>query len=129
MTFDDLIAAEWNRPFDWQSNHCALFAARCVDVQLGTTFEAKVRETFPVTNVRDYLHHVRVKPLEALVTEWLGPPISAAYLQKGDVVLMVRKRHEALAVQDAHQILLNGPRGVRAAPARYAVKGWRVQRA
>jgi len=75
-------------PFVWSVHDCVLFAARCVDAQLGTRFEFNI--------LRDYDYHEPVTAVrivkqaggwEPLITRYLGPSSNPTELSFGDVVL------------------------------------------
>lgn len=118
-------------PFVWAVHDCALFAARCVDAQLGTRFESKIQRDYsynePVTAIRI------VKGAggwEKIIGRYLGPSVSADCLEFGDVVLghglSPFERTALLGICDEEMFMAPGNDRLEWIPMANAQMGWKL---
>lgn len=118
-------------PFLWAVHDCALFAARCVDAQLGTRFEANI--------LRDYHYESPVMAVrlvreaggwEAIIGRYLGPAVPADQIEFGDVVLARAnppfERTALLGICDEDLIILPGSERLEWMPMANALVGWKL---
>jgi hypothetical protein len=120
-------------PFMWAVHDCALFAARCVDAQLGTRFETNIQ--------RDYKYESPIAALrivkeaggwEPIISRYIGPPVQIDQIEFGDVVLARApepfERTSLLGVCDEELIIVPGSQGLEWQPMAYALLGWKLDR-
>jgi hypothetical protein len=118
-------------PFAWCSHDCVLFAARCVDAQLGTRFEFNIQ--------RDYRYEGPISALrlvaeaggwEEIIGRYLGPPSAAEGLRFGDVVLGCAappfERTTLLGICDEELFMAPDSNGISWSPMSQALKGWKL---
>lgn len=125
------IRAARDKPFAWGRFDCALFACDCAAAMTGVDAGARFRDRYrtELGAARALKRIGGVASLEALAIAVLGPPISVAEAQRGDVVLIETEWGPALAV-----IALNGreafapsrTHGIVALPVASAHSAWRV---
>lgn len=118
-------------PFAWTTHDCVLFAARCVDAQLGTRFEYNI--------ARDYQYEGPISALrivvaaggwEALVTRYLGASVKAEKLEFGDVVLghgpPPFERATLLGICDEELFMAPDTEALSWLPMSNAILGWKI---
>ena len=126
-----VIEAYRKMPFMWAVHDCALFAARCVDAQLGTRFESNI--------VRDCLYETPIAALrivkeaggwEQIIGRYLGPSVSPDQLELGDVVLAHApppfERTSLLGICDEELIIVPGSERLEWHPIAQALRGWKL---
>ncbi len=75
-------------PFVWRVHDCVLFAARCVDAQIGTRLEANLLRDYQYTGPVPAIRIVKdAGGWEVGISRYLGPSVAPAELEFGDVVL------------------------------------------
>jgi hypothetical protein len=119
-------------PFAWQVHDCVLFAARCVDAQIGTRLEFNIQ--------RDYKYNGPVAALrivteaggwEPIISRYLGPSVKPSELEFGDVVLGHAKppfeRTSLLGICDEDLIIVPGSERLEWLPMSNAMMGWKLE--
>lgn len=120
-----------NIPFAWTVHDCVLFAARCVDAQIGTRFEYNIP--------RDYKYDGPVSALrivigaggwEKLIERYLGPSVAPDRLEFGDVVLGHShppfERTTLLGICDEELFMAPDTDGLCWLPMAHALMGWKI---
>lgn len=118
-------------PFAWNVHDCVLFAARCVDAQLGTRFEANIQ--------RDYRYDGAVSALrlvvdaggwEKMIARYLGPSVPSSRIEFGDVVLGHSyppfERSTMIGVCDEELFIAPDTEGLSWLPMSHAIMGWKL---
>lgn len=127
-----VIEAYRNTAFTWGLHDCALFAARCVDAQIGTRFESNIQRDYayegPVSAVR------LVKEAggwETIIGRYMGASVSPEDLEiLGDVVLARAhapfERTALLGIRDEELIVVPGTLKLEWLPMSHAICGWKL---
>lgn len=118
-------------PFAWNAHDCVLFAARCVDAQLGTRFEFNIP--------RDYRYDGPISALRAvaeaggwekIIARYLGPAAKASELEFGDVVLghgpPPFERTTLVGICDEELFMAPDSDGLAWLPMSDALMGWKL---
>lgn len=126
-----VVEAYRKTPFAWNAHDCVLFAARCVDAQLGTRFEGNIR--------RDYRYEGAVSALrvvaeaggwEKIIGRYLGPSVAPEKIEFGDVVLghgpPPFDRSTMIGVCDEELFMAPDNEGLAWLPMSYAIMGWKL---
>ena len=118
-----------NAKFEWGVHDCALFAARCFDVQLGTNFESRIL----ALNYHSSLSALRIIEREggweAFITRMIGrPPVESSGLVFGDAVLGRANGPLALGICDDDYFMAPAEQGLAWLPMSRAIKGWPCRR-
>lgn len=118
-------------PFMWATHDCALFAARCVDAQLGTRFEFNIQRDYRYSEAVSAVRLVKESGgWDAIIGRYLGPPVAPDLLQFGDVVLGCAKppfeRTTLLGICDEELFMVPDENGLSWMPMSQAQKGWRL---
>lgn len=120
-----------NIPFGWTANDCVLFAARCVDAQIGTRFEYNILRDYkydgPISALRVV---VQAGGWEKLIGRYMGASVSAAELEFGDVVLGHPRppfeRTTLVGVCDEELFMAPDSDGLSWLPMSNALMGWKI---
>lgn len=120
-----------NVPFAWTVHDCVLFAARCVDAQLGTRFEFNIPRDYKYDGALSALRIVmQAGGWENLIARYLGPPVAAKDLEFGDVVLGHSlppfDRTTMIGVCDEELFMAPDTEGLVWLPMSYALAGWKL---
>jgi hypothetical protein len=120
-----------NIPFTWSVHDCVLFAARCVDAQIGTRFEYNIP--------RDYKYEGPISALrivaeaggwEKLIGRYLGPSVTPDRLEFGDVVLghphAPFERSTNMGICDEELFMAPDTDGLSWLPMSNALMGWKI---
>lgn len=118
-------------PFGWATHDCVLFAARCVDAQLGTRFEANIQRDYRYDgSIQAARLVVEAGGWEKIVGRYLGPSVPAAQLGFGDVVLGRAnepfERTSLLGICDEEVFMVPDVNGLLWLPMSNAFLGWRL---
>lgn len=118
-------------PFAWASHDCVLFAARCVDAQLGTHFEANIFRDYRYSNAISALRIVvSGGGWEAIIGRYLGPPVPAAQVEFGGVVIgHALEPFEAttlVGICDEEMFMAPDTNGLTWLPMSRATMGWNI---
>jgi len=118
-------------PFSWAEHDCVLFAARCVDAQIGTRFEYNIP--------RDYRYDGPVSALrivigaggwEKLIERYLGSSVPSNQLEFGDVVLghsyPPLENTTLLGICDEELFMAPDIDGISWLPMENALMGWKI---
>lgn len=119
-------------PFAWAIHDCVLFAARCIDAQLGTQFEVDIQRDFsydgPIAAIRII---AQAGGWEPLISRYLGPSVPAHALEFGDVLLGHAPEpyeHTTLVgVCDEELFMAPDFRGLTWLPMTNALMGWKLR--
>ena len=130
----EAVEAAREKPFEWGTNDCALFAADCVRAMTGTDLAAAFRGKYTTASgARRALMRFGEGSLEATVMAVLGEPIVPTLARRGDVVLFQSfppgappDGIEALAVCLGEVAASPGPQGLTYVPMSEWLKAWRV---
>lgn len=127
-----VIAGYRKTPFAWAIHDCALFAARCVDAQLGTHFESNI--------MRDYHYDTPMAAIrivqqaggwEPIISRYMGPSVAPDQIEFGDVVLARApepfERTSLLGICDEELIIAPGSESLEWQPMAYALRGWKLE--
>lgn len=118
-------------PFAWTVHDCVLFAARCVDAQLGTRFEYNIPRDYqydgPISALRIV---IQAGGWENLIGRYLGPAVPATELSFGDVVLGHSvppfERTTLVGICDEELFMAPDSEGLVWLPMSYALTGWKL---
>lgn len=118
--------------FTWSVHDCALFAARCVDAQLGTRFETNIQRDYQYTSAVTALRIViAAGGWEKLISRYLGPHVSPEQLEFGDVVLGHSMppfdRTTLLGICDEEYFMAPDSDGLSWLSMSQAITGWRLK--
>jgi len=118
--------------FAWEIHDCVLFAARCVDAQLGTRLEANIQRDYHYTGPVSALRIVMAAGgWEPIITRYLGPSVPSTELQFGDVVLGHARppfeRTTLLGICDEELIIAPGSQCLTWLPMSHALQGWKLE--
>ena len=127
-----IIEAYRNMPFLWAAHDCVLFAARCVDVQIGTFLENLIQRDFRYNNAIQAVRLVKeAGGWEPLVSQFLGPSVPPEQLEFGDVVLGRNlppfERTSLVGVCDEELFVAPGTQRLEWLPMRNAALGWKLE--
>lgn len=112
-------------PFEFGSQDCGRFAARCIDAMTGSTWADELTRQY--TNERTARRFLkRAGGIEAAVTARLGPPVAVLEATRGDVCLLPGEGGPGLGVCLGATVAVMRPEGVRYAPLSAALKAWHV---
>lgn len=120
-----------NIPFQWSVHDCALFAARCVDAQLGTRFEQNIQRDYNYSNAITSLRIVvEAGGWEKIVGRYFGPSVTPEKLGFGDVVLGHStppfERTTLLGICDEEMFMVPDTNGLYWVPMSHAIMGWKI---
>lgn len=120
-----------NIPFTWTVHDCVLFAARCVDAQIGTRFEYNIQRDYKYVGATSALRIViEAGGWENLVRRYLGPSVPAEQLEFGDVVLGHSvppfERTTLVGICDEELFIAPDTNGLSWLPMSNAIVGWRI---
>jgi hypothetical protein len=118
----DYLAAAADRPFEWGTNDCVVFAADAVRAQTGAD---------PLKGLPNWRSKVgAARALKALggleaAVDGVLTPVAPALARRGDISL-VRQADQSLALMVVEGETLAGPgaNGVRRAPRSAMMKAW-----
>jgi hypothetical protein len=118
-------------PFTWNVHDCVLFAARCVDAQIGTRFEYNIQRDYkyegPISAVRIVKE---AGGWEKLIERYLGPPVQVDRLEFGDVVLghsyPPLEDTTMLGICDEELFMAPDIEGLSWLPMSNALAGWKI---
>jgi hypothetical protein len=121
-----------NAPFAWSEHDCALFAARCVDAQLATRFEANIQRDYRYSEPAAALLIIKAAGgWEPIISRYLGPSVPPAELEFGDVVLAHApapyERTFLLGICDEERFMAPDTLGLAWVPMQNAVMGWSLK--
>lgn len=118
-------------PFEWTVHDCVLFAARCVDAQIGTRLEHCIRRDYSYTNAISALRVViDAGGWEKIIGRYLGPSVSPENIGFGDVVLGHStppfERTTLLGICDEELFMVPDTERLFWLPMSHALMGWRL---
>lgn len=127
-----IIEGYRNVPFMWAAHDCVLFAARCVDAQIGTFFENLIQRDYRYTSAIQALKVVKeAGGWDPLVSSLLGPSVPPEQLEFGDVVLgrapVPFERTSLLGICDEELFIAPGTLHLEWLPMRDAILGWKLE--
>lgn len=117
--------------FMWTVHDCVLFAARCVDAQLGTRFEYNIPRDYKYDGAISALRIVvQAGGWEKLIGRYLGPSVSPSELTFGDVVLghpqAPFERTTLVGICDEELFMAPDSEGLVWLPMANALMGWKL---
>jgi hypothetical protein len=120
-----------NTPFEWTVHDCVLFAARCVDAQIGTRFEHHIRRDYTYTNAISALRVViEAGGWEKIIGRYLGPSVTPSQIEFGDVVLghstVPFERTTLVGICDEEMFMVPDTNGLYWLPMSHALMGWKI---
>lgn len=121
------VASARTVPFRWGVNDCVLFAAYVTDSisDLGVTQKFKAKYHWhDEESAKEIIRSAG--SLDALVCEFMGPPVPWTLLSTGDVVLAESEGKTLLTVHDGSNLLYPSSTGIAALALSCAKHGWRV---
>jgi hypothetical protein len=127
-----IIAAYKNMPFLWAAHDCVLFAARCVDAQIGTFLESLIQRDFRYNGPIQAMRLVtEAGGWEPLVSRYLGASVPPERIEFGDVVLGRAQppfeRTSLLGVCDEELFIAPGSMQLEFLPMENAIRGWKLE--
>lgn len=127
-----VVEAYRNMPFLWAAHDCVLFAARCVDAQIGTFLENLIQRDYRYSSAIEAVRIVKeAGGWEVLVSKLLGPPVPAERLEFGDVVLghapEPNERTSLLGICDEELFMAPGIHRLDWLPMSHATLGWKLE--
>jgi len=124
--------ARASMPFSWGTNDCCTFAAAAVEAVSGSNPMSSMEPYGTEAGrkrkaLRRLLRRIdKAGGLKALVTEFLGAPISPRMASVGDVVLVLNAGAEVVGVCNGINIMAPGASGVVTLSMDAAVAAWRI---
>lgn len=120
-----------NVPFTWSVHDCCLFAARCVDAQIGSRFEQWIQRDYTYSNAINSLRIVvEAGGWEKIISRYLGPSVPPELIEFGDVVLghssVPFERTTLLGICDEEKFMVPDTNGLFWLPMSHALMGWKI---
>jgi hypothetical protein len=127
-----VVEAYRNVPFMWAAHDCVLFAARCVDAQIGTFLENLIQRDFRYSGAVQAVRLVKdAGGWEPLISRYLGNAVPTERLEFGDIVLGRApppfERTSLLGVCDEELFIAPGTLHLEWLPMSDAILGWKLE--
>lgn len=123
----EYIAQSLNREFAYGEFDCAQFCCGAVQAMTGVNYS----ELFDRYSTEHEAKQIAAEGLDLLVDSVLGPSISSAMAQRGDIVYLKSSQNDsfeyALGVCVGVYSLTTSARGLASVKTLDAVKAWRVE--
>lgn len=121
------IATAQLLPFQWGVHDCVTFAAYLVDAISDLDVTARFKAKYRWTNQGEAARLILAAgSLQALVTEFMGPPISWVNLSLGDALMAFNNGKEIVCIHDGHNLIAPADKGLMSVPLSSAICGWRI---
>jgi len=122
--FNTFIKGRSGVPFSWGKQDCCLFAADGVYAVTGIDFASELRG---YTTAREALRILASRGnCKGLANAALGPPTSWKLARRGDVVLHMVGRRQALGLCAGDVFAAPGPHGLEFLPMSAVLIAWNV---
>lgn len=120
-----LVFANLHTKFEWGKFDCCLFPAKCVDAMTGKSFEAEIKRHY--SDKKTAIKWLKDGGnLEGLTTSYLGEPVKADKLVRGDVALIKHGNGKSLSIYDGDYVIGASHNGLLFLPSDCVLKGWRI---
>ena len=124
------LEAARDKPFQWGTHDCALWAADVILAMTGVDVAAAYRGAYTdEASAREAMLRIDGGGLRAIGNRAFGPALNNVFMaQRGDVALVEIDGREAAGIVLGATVAVPGPRGLQFAPLDSIVAAWAVAR-